>query len=43
VEHPQVQALEQAHQSRWLVLGGLVDDRHRSMGVYALREGGGGG
>jgi hypothetical protein len=39
MEQEQVQALEQAHQSRMLVLEGLVNDLHHCMGVYELIEG----
>jgi hypothetical protein len=39
VEQEQEQALEQAPQSRRLVLEGIADDSNRLMGVYALVEG----
>jgi hypothetical protein len=38
VEQEQEQALEQAQQSRRLVLEGIVDDFNRLMGIYALME-----
>jgi hypothetical protein len=39
VEQEQRQALEQAQQSRRLVVEGIADDSNRLMGVYALAEG----
>jgi hypothetical protein len=39
VEQEQEQALEQAQQSRRLVVEGIADDSNRLMGVYALVEG----
>jgi hypothetical protein len=39
VEQEQVQALGKAHQSRMLVVEGLVDDLDHLMGAYSLMEG----
>jgi hypothetical protein len=39
VEQEQEQALEQAQQSRRLVVEGIADDFNRLMGIYALMEG----
>jgi hypothetical protein len=39
VEQEQEQALDQAQQSRRLVVEGIADDSNRLMGVYALVEG----
>jgi hypothetical protein len=39
MEQEQVQALEMAHQSRMLVVEGLVDDLAHLMGAYSLMEG----